>query len=211
MANDLVTVIVPTFNRANLLPRAIRSVKAQTYPHWELVIVDDGSTDGTVHTVVKESLGDSRIIYMHKDHGGPAESRNAGMRAARGAYYAFLDSDDEYLPAHIEQRLLYLEEHPAADFLHGGVHVLGGLDRRFVPDKNDPSALVPLSECVIGGTFFCRAGIIEAAGGWRPGYAEDADLFERVSKHSSVHEVPFETYIYHRDSPDSRVDDAALP
>jgi glycosyltransferase involved in cell wall biosynthesis len=206
--SGLVSVILPTYNRAGVLPRAVRSVLSQTYKSWELIIVDDESIDQTAEATALLAREDPRIIYIYQQHSGPAAGRNNGTAAAQGEYLSFLDSDDEYLPEHLERRVRYLREHPEADFLHGGAHILGGIDKQYVPDKDNPSILVHLSDCVIGGTFFCRRGIIDAAGGWRSNYAEDADLFERVSAQFAVRQVDFETYLYHRDSPDSRCDEA---
>jgi len=93
----LISVIIPTHNRANLLPRAIRSVLQQTFGDFEVIIVDDASDDNT-EAVIKQ-FRDSRVRYIRQTHtmGGSA-SRNTGIREARGDYIAFLDDDDEYLP-----------------------------------------------------------------------------------------------------------------
>jgi glycosyltransferase involved in cell wall biosynthesis len=93
----LVTVVIPTWNRLPLLREAVASVIAQTYPAWELVIVDDGSTDGTAAWV--RSLGDPRVRLLEVPrlaHVG--RLRNLGARAGRGALVSFLDSDDEWVP-----------------------------------------------------------------------------------------------------------------
>jgi glycosyltransferase involved in cell wall biosynthesis len=91
--NPLVSVIIPTYNRATLLPRAIESVRQQTHENWELIVVDDGSQDGT-EAVVK-SLQDPRIRYeRHEVNRGVSAARNTGLRLAQGQWVAFLDSDD---------------------------------------------------------------------------------------------------------------------
>jgi glycosyltransferase involved in cell wall biosynthesis len=96
IAPPLVSVVIPTFNRERYLRDAVASVLAQTYDRWELVIVDDGSTDGTRGYL--ETLGDGRIRPILGPRGGnPAAPRNLGARTARGAYLAFLDSDDLWL------------------------------------------------------------------------------------------------------------------
>ena len=95
--NPLVTVVIPTKNRARLLPRAIKSVLAQSYSNFELVIVDDGSSDNTPQTV--QSFTDSRIHYIrHEVASGAAAARNAGVAASSGEYVAFLDDDDQLTP-----------------------------------------------------------------------------------------------------------------
>lgn len=100
----MISIIVPTYNRANLLPRAIESVVKQTYLSWELLIVDNGSTDNT-EEVLQEYLS-SKIRYVKCPHSGlPAIARNAGIREAQGEWIAFLDSDDVWLPDKLEKQM----------------------------------------------------------------------------------------------------------
>ena len=99
-----VSVVIPTHNRAHLLGRALQSVINQTFGDWELLVVDDGSTDHTEEVVA--SFGDCRIRYIgHEATKGPAAARNTGIRESRSQYIAFLDSDDEFLPAKLERQL----------------------------------------------------------------------------------------------------------
>ena len=101
---SLVSVITPTFNRAKLIGRAIKSVLAQTYEDFELIIVDDNSTDDTQQVVA--SFADERIRYLRQEHNqGQNPALNMGVRAARGQKIAFLDSDDEWLPTYLERML----------------------------------------------------------------------------------------------------------
>jgi len=103
-SSPAVSVIIPTYNRAHLLPRAIRSVLAQTFQDFEVIVVDDGSTDDT--EAVVRSFPDPRIIYLRHDmNRGGSAARNTGIRAARGEYIAFLDSDDEWLREKLERQL----------------------------------------------------------------------------------------------------------
>src|SRR5262245_56314305 len=97
MEQPTVTVIVPTYNREAWLRRSIDSVRNQTFQNWQLLIVDDGSTDGSFE-LVKELAGqDSRISWMRNVRTkGPAGARNSGIDCATGRYIAFLDSDDEW-------------------------------------------------------------------------------------------------------------------
>lgn len=100
----LISVIIPTFNRATLLPRALQSARQQTYPNLEILVVDDASTDNTREVVA--ASGDPRIKYLrHDSNRGGAVARNTGLKAARGDYMAFLDSDDEWLPEKLARQM----------------------------------------------------------------------------------------------------------
>lgn len=107
----LVSVIIPTYNRARIIPRAIESALAQTYPNLELVIVDDGSDDDT--RAVIEAYG-PRIRYFYQENAGVSAARNRAMKYARGEFIAFLDSDDLWRPWRIESQVMALMRHPAA-------------------------------------------------------------------------------------------------
>jgi GT2 family glycosyltransferase len=93
-----VSVIIPTYNRAPLLPFAVRSVLTQTYPHCHVVLVDDGSTDDTAAVVAAEFGQEPRVRYFRQENGGAASARNRALREAKGDYIALLDSDDTWYP-----------------------------------------------------------------------------------------------------------------
>jgi glycosyltransferase involved in cell wall biosynthesis len=101
-----VSIILPTFNRADTIARAIRSVQAQTYQDWELIVVDDGSSDDTAAIIAGM---DPRMAVIRQANRGFTEARNAGIRAGRGEYFAFLDSDDEFLPHHLQLCVAFLD------------------------------------------------------------------------------------------------------
>jgi glycosyltransferase involved in cell wall biosynthesis len=114
MQKPVISVITPTFNRAHTVKKAIDSVLSQTYTKWELIIIDDGSTDKTKQ--VTESVQDKRIKYFYKENGGPSSARNHGVSRARGKWIMYLDSDDELLPRCMEIMLDWLERNPKAVF-----------------------------------------------------------------------------------------------
>lgn len=97
----LLSIIIPTHNRAELLPRAIESVLAQSLPDWELIVVDDGSTDHTP-AIISSYDHDARIHYYYQDNRQLNGARNTGVAKATGSYIGFLDDDDEFLTNHLE-------------------------------------------------------------------------------------------------------------
>jgi glycosyltransferase involved in cell wall biosynthesis len=108
-----VSAIIPTYNRADLLPRAIESVLGQTLRDLELIVVDDGSTDNTREIVERFAQRDNRIIYLWRQNsGGPAAPRNSGIERATGKYVAFLDHDDEWMPSKLEEQVRLFEASP---------------------------------------------------------------------------------------------------
>ena len=104
--SPLVSVIIPSYNHADLLPRAVHSACAQTYKHIEILIVDDASTDNTPAVGAMLEKEDSRIRYIRKEeNGGVNAARNTGIRASIGEYIALLDSDDEWLPTKLQEQM----------------------------------------------------------------------------------------------------------
>ena len=101
--SELISVVLPTYNRAWDLKRAIDSVLDQTYPHFELIVVDDGSSDETIEMM--NEIKDERILFIkHQVNKGAAASRNTGIRASKGSYIAFLDSDDMWSADKLEKQ-----------------------------------------------------------------------------------------------------------
>lgn len=107
--SPVVSIIIPTYNRAHLLRRAIDSVQAQTFDDIEIIVVDDASIDDT--KAVVDSYDNTRILYIqHQNNKGGGAARNTGISAASGAYVAFLDSDDEWIPQKLEKQLHVFEK-----------------------------------------------------------------------------------------------------
>ncbi len=120
------SVVLPTHNRSELLHRAIRSVLSQVYQNYELIIIDDGSTDNTQEVV--QSFDKQRIVYLHHDKPqGVSAARNTGIRKARGEWVCFLDDDDEYLPDFlVRTREALSQSHSRVGFSWCGVQFMGG-------------------------------------------------------------------------------------
>jgi glycosyltransferase involved in cell wall biosynthesis len=196
------SIILPTFNRAHLITHAIESVLAQTFEEWELIVVDDGSQDDTFEIIRPLVLSDKRVRYHYATNRGLPMARNLGLLMSRGKYITFLDSDDEYMPKHLQLRAEYLAAYPEVELLHGGVQVIGS---NMVADKHDPSKQIPISECVVGGTFVIRRDLAERLNGFRDiVYGDDADFFARAEESGAIiHKIDVPTYRYNRTESDS--------
>lgn len=110
-----ISIIIPTYNRAAVLPAAIQSVRDQTWTDWELIVVDDGSTDDTSAVIAPLLREDPRLRWLvNEGASGPAGARNTGIRAARGAVLGFLDSDDYWEPAKLARFMAEFDADPAA-------------------------------------------------------------------------------------------------
>ena len=123
----LVSVVIPTYNREAFLPRAINSVMKQTYCNWELLVVDDGSKDGSKRLIEDYCKKDKKIKYILNQHKkGPSGARNHGINVAKGDYIAFLDSDDEWVNDHIEKIMNEFDKNNNVDWIFTGIKKIIG-------------------------------------------------------------------------------------
>ena len=142
MPSPFFSVIMPTYNRADIIASAIKSVIGQTFRDWELIVVDDGSTDNTKSII--QSFNDKRIIYIYQENSEKCVARNNGIHHASGLYITFLDNDDYYLPIHLEvffNRIQQLQQ-PVA-MLISGLYIEEGNSRYSHPlyDSGKTTAL----------------------------------------------------------------------
>lgn len=182
------SVIVPTYNRLPMLLEALRSLDEQHYRSFEVIVVDDGSTDETVEHVSAMENG-CQVIRL--PHGGPGAARNAGIAVARGTYLAFLDSDDAWFPWTLQTYHEAIQRHGRPAFLTGAALPW---DEEAQPGKPDmTTAFYPslLDACVgdmppVGGTpsICLRTDVVRAAGGFATSdmNAEDVDLWLRLGQ-----------------------------
>ncbi|MCP9441697.1 MAG: glycosyltransferase [Nitrospira sp.] len=204
----LISVILCTYNRAHIVTRALASVMGQTYPHWDLIIVDDGSTDDTARLLMPIIQSDPRMTYCYHANRGVARARNSGIALARGAYVTFIDSDDEYRPDHLSHRLNMMERHPSLSLVHGGIEYIGPAEKQYVPDAFRPGKKIHLRKCYAGGTFFARTSVFKSLRGFRNlPFATDLDFIQRMRRRGlPVAVARSRTYRYHLDS-DNRLCD----
>jgi glycosyltransferase involved in cell wall biosynthesis len=192
-----VSVLLPVFDHAPLLPRAIRSVLAQSTPGWELVIADDGSSDGSGQVAAELATLHPAIRVLRLPHRGLAATLNAAARAATAPLLTFLDADDLYEPVHLEENLRHLAVHPEVDLLMSTARVLGD---PWVVDLERPGQMVHLDRCAIGGTFFVRRQVFAAVGGMPPiVFGMDYHFARRVQEAGfRIEKRTGRTYVYDR-------------
>lgn len=158
LSRPTVSVIIPTYNRETLLPRALDSVVAQTYEDWEIVLIDDGSTDGTATLSARYAarLG-HRFLLVRQPNRGSSMARNAGIDACRGRFVAFLDSDDEFLPTKLQRQLALFDRCPELGFVYGDCAFidLDGVRYESIFDTVAPLAREVLHESVDTGLCVC--------------------------------------------------------
>lgn len=197
------SVILTTYNRAELLPRAINSLISQLEKDFEVIIIDDGSEDNTP-LVIKDFENSRLILSYHRNEKnlGVICAKNKGIELSKGKYITFLDSDDEYKLEHLKSRRKILEENPQIDLLHGGIEVFGN---PYVPDLNDLTKQISISKCVASGTFFInRKRCFDFAQFEGDALSSDATLFDKFKERNRmIHKTEIPTYIYHHEEHDS--------
>jgi glycosyltransferase involved in cell wall biosynthesis len=172
--SGLVTVIVPAFNATKFLERAVQSVLDQSYAHWELIIVNDGSTDATGQLADRLAKQDERIAVVHQENCGLSGARNAGLHIAQGCYIQLLDADDLLLSHKLQEQVGFLESHPDCAMVYGeGRYFEGG---REVSVEYPPARRGVLRELLIRNYILVNAGL------FRRTVIEEIGYFKETSK-----------------------------
>lgn len=194
-----VSVIIPTYNCAHYLGNAIESVLRQTFTDYEVIIVDDGSTDNT-REVVERFIAQhpSRIRYIYQPHQERSMARNRGIQAASGEYIAFLDADDEWLPQKLERQVPILDENRKVGLVCSNVVLMDKEGRDFgcPPSRETPNGFV-LQELLCGNfiwclTVLCRRQCFEECGWFDTATipAEDWDMWVRIAARYAIYHIP---------------------
>lgn len=191
--NPLVSVVIPAYNVENYIKEAIDSVLLQTYSNIEIIVVDDGSIDGTKKSV-DYYLGKNQIIYLYQDNKGLSGARNAGIKIARGEYIALLDADDLFLPAKIEKQVLYMENNPDCDFCYCDVKFFVDekpnktLKSRFKYYSGNVFEHLLKANFINPSTLFFRKQIFDKFGMFDESFkrAEDLEYYLRVSLDGAI-------------------------
>ncbi len=187
--NPFLSVIIPTYNRSVQLKEAVASARAQTVKDFELIIVDDGSTDGT-----EEYMKDSGAQYIRTDHTGmPGKVRNIGARAANGEYLAFLDSDDLWKPEKLARQVGFFEQNPDIPICHTReIWLRSGKTISQSHQRHARSGDIfkdALKKCIIGpSTVMMRSDLFFKVGRFREDLdiAEDYELWLRITANYPV-------------------------
>lgn len=191
------SILMPTFNRAGFLGRALVSVLAQHDTAWELLIADDGSGDDTPSVLAGWRQRDPRIRTWRHDNRGQAASRNRLLHEARAPWIAFLDSDDELEPDHLARHREAIEADPAVDIWLSPMRVVGS---SMVPCAENPGEDIHLDDCIGVGMLVLRRQVMLAAGGFPDiAYAEESALMQRLLANGGRRgHLARRSYVYHR-------------
>ena len=194
--DDLVSVIIPSYNMARYLPKSVASALAQTYANFEVVIVDDGSSDNTSE-VVRQWADDPRVRVHRQANGGLSHARNQGIAHSSGPYIALLDADDIWMPHKLSLQMALFKDRPQVGVVFSNYERMND-NEEFMP--MGPTAMyrgkvsgrllienfVPASSAVVRRTCFERCGGFEVA--LKTG--EDYEMWLRLSAHTEFDFVP---------------------
>ena len=181
-----VSVVIPVFNGAPFIKSAVASVRSQTCPSIEIIVIDDGSTDGT-QTLLSELERTAGINWFQQDHSGPATSRNLGIEHSRGDLVAFLDCDDTWSPDKLAAQFSILEQNPEVGVVHTDFEVVdetGGVLEK-VQARHSSEPLVQAFQgghVALPSTLLIRRAVLEKMGGLDAELygSEDSDLTIRL-------------------------------
>lgn len=202
--DSLVSVIIPCHNRAEFIGRAVKSVQNQSYESWELIIVDDGSTDDTVRIAQELArLGQRTQVMEMKQNRGAQAARNAGIRIARGDWVAFLDSDDEWLPDSLGARL-EVAARDNVEVVHSECLVVRYPEKELKPIGMPPLAGDAYEPLLRGPGPMFQGLLVRRPALERIGYLDESiisyqewDTFIRLAGHYALGFVAVPTFIYH--------------
>jgi glycosyltransferase involved in cell wall biosynthesis len=226
VSSPRITVVSPCFDQERFIRATIASVRSQTEEDWELIVVDDGSSDRSVEEATAAIHSDARVRVLALPHRGVSAARNAGLAkaSATSPYLLFLDGDDELDPSMLERFARELDADPQLSMVHGRVSFIDetgrvlpgtpGMHPRYVPDgwrvraledceQETPFASILALAGIIPSCAMMRRSAFRAAGGWDEAFGqgfEDTDLFLRLALIGTVHQIP-ERLVRHRRHP----------
>ncbi len=198
-----VSVILTTYNRKKYIARAVKSLLNQSYKNFEVIIIDDGSSDGSEKIIFSYLKEHSNFKYIRHSNRKNPLSVNTGFLLASGKYITLLDSDDEYGRNHLKDRVNFIKK-SKADLLHSPAKLIGEEKDMYLPDVRNKKKLIHINDCIIGATLFGRREVFLKLNGFKNKYSADSDFYKRAIK-AGFEVTRFEntSYIYYRNLSDS--------
>lgn len=193
----ILSLIMPCYNQAQYIDEAIQSVIRQTYKDWELIIVDDGSTDDSFSIAKSYAQSDIRIKAFSQDNGGPSKARNNGVKRSSGKYIMFFDSDDRLAPQYLERGIQYMTSHPECTVFYSRLKRFGKMNDEvgihFISYEQELCVSSLFLTCIIKRSDFVRIGGFDEQ---MKGY-EDWEMFIRLLYHNdNVYQYPEIMFFY---------------
>jgi glycosyltransferase involved in cell wall biosynthesis len=192
LPSSAVSIVMPTRNRASVIAEAIVSIQAQSYTDWELIIVDDGSNDGT-DNAISALLSDPRIRYVAQEFSGHSAARNRALREARGTLVAYLDSDNLWYPNFLAAALTVLRAYPDSDCIYGALDTPFHVEARrtMLFERFDRNGLLRQNFIDLN-TLVHRRALIDAYGGFDENLDRmvDWDLVLKFTQDKPARRVP---------------------
>ena len=184
-----VSIITPTYNRASYIAEAVESVLKQTFPDWELIVVDDGSIDNTKQVIELYTKTDKRILYIWQKNGGTVNARNTGLAQVQGKYVAFLDDDDRWLPDKLKIQVDLMETNLEIGFCYTRFQIYKKIGNSLEKTKLFPHSLARQFEdlfdnFIAPSSAMFRKTVFNQVGGFNPFYrkCEDFDFWLRAGQ-----------------------------
>lgn len=196
-----VSVIIPTYNRASMLKEAIQSVLDQTYTDYEIIVIDDGSTDSTREVVDGLKQRSGRVTYLYQENKGRSAARNHGINLATGNYIAFLDADDKFLPQKLYTQVHALDDKPEYGMTYSYSIAINERGRILREGGNPakirlsgwiyPELLFIKGTIITTPTVMVRASVLREIGGFDETMhtCEDLDLWRRIARRYKVFQI----------------------
>lgn len=204
----LVSIILPVRNGEAFLPEALASIGAQTFTGFELLIIDDGSTDASLAIVREHAARDPRILVVERQHEGVVGTLNAGIALARGRYIARMDADDVALPTRLEKQIAFLDAHPECVAVGSAVELIDQ-EGEALGDAQYPRTHEEITAALMNAhdhatlvhpTVMVRRDALQEVGGYRSSRfpSEDLDLWLRLSDLGELANLPDQLLRYRR-------------
>ena len=202
----MISVILPAYNSSRFIGKAIESITNQTFSEFELIIVDDGSSDNTLRLAFDWARRDSRLRVIKTDHGGPSRALNRGIAAARYNWLAIMNDDDISLPQRLENQLKATRRSPGVVAWGSYAYHLSATGRILGLSKAGPTSEEEFHKTrergdvftIIHPTALLKKDVVLRAGGYDPAFdtAQDMDLFDRMADYGPIVTIPEPLVLY---------------